>query len=190
MHGLTYFVEGGTLLGILRNNDYIPWDDDIDIMMMSDDFKSILQIFEQIKLDDDSPQIQKLKNNRTICFANDIIYETNGLIELRKGYYEGYNDFHIQIWLHTESKSTNMTDIFRYESNSNNYPQPKRQLFPIHTMKLRDIYVNVFHNYMEYIEHIYGKDYLHHCKIWNHQPSTKKMNGFCKTLYKKYGVNL
>ncbi|WP_088341808.1 LicD family protein [Robiginitalea sediminis] len=34
--GVTYWLEGGTLLGIRRENRLLPWDNDLDISMMSD----------------------------------------------------------------------------------------------------------------------------------------------------------
>ena len=30
-HNLRYVMAGGTLIGVLRNEGFIPWDDDIDI---------------------------------------------------------------------------------------------------------------------------------------------------------------
>ncbi len=46
-HNLLYWIDFGTLLGAVRNRDFIPWDDDIDVSMPMADYKKFLEIADK-----------------------------------------------------------------------------------------------------------------------------------------------
>lgn len=45
-HNLRYVMAGGSLIGVVRNEGFIPWDDDVDIYMPRDDWDKFVALAE------------------------------------------------------------------------------------------------------------------------------------------------
>lgn len=51
-HDIVYYLSGGSVLGAVRHKGFIPWDDDIDIMMTRQAFAKFQEVCATEMADD------------------------------------------------------------------------------------------------------------------------------------------
>lgn len=83
-HDIKYWLSSGTLIGAMRHKGFIPWDDDLDVEMMRDDYLRLLEV-----LPEELPETMALQHHSTD--ANYFYYYAK--LRDRRSHLEETNDY-------------------------------------------------------------------------------------------------
>ena len=118
-HNLTFFLSNGTLIGAVKYKNFIPWDDDCDVMMPRADYDKLLSLYQN----DDKQQYRLLsmKHSQTWRMPYAKLSDSNTL--LIEGGYEFGEELGISL------------DIFPIDRWHPNKKRAKAQTFRAELLK-------------------------------------------------------
>jgi len=183
-HNLKYWCDGGTLLGIIRNNKWITYDGDIDTAMMEEDYIKLKKIIQK-----ELPQGMWFQANDLLV---DKHYKAKGLAKIRD-----LNSCYVEYTNGKNGKNNHnglQLDIFIVKKKGNHFFNREN-----HTYNYNDIFPlkeDIFEGFKVYIPNntnliltkYYGKNYMKMLpkdKRYPHEGIIDS-NKTCDFHYKKY----
>ena len=161
---IPYWLEGGTLLGIIRENRLLPWDNDMDISIKEEYYEKLLNIiktlnyrvrFKEFEKDDEPfkkgvKRLVKVRNSKFLFFRGEVSLDI--FIKFRKD-----DEYFWQVGHKKKSVDASFyEELITHQFNGKRYMIPKL--------------------YEEYLTHRYG-DWKTPVKEWNTFRDDKAIKG-------------
>lgn len=138
-HGISYWLSSGTLIGAMRHDGFIPWDDDLDVEMMRNDYLRLLSVLPAelpatMALQDHAADPNYFYHYAKLRDRRSFLEETNNydrLLKERGIYIDIFPLERQRRWLHIVSEKTtgHMYKIWRTSSDDARSMRQVRRIF-------------------------------------------------------------
>jgi phosphorylcholine metabolism protein LicD len=150
-YNLKYWCTGGTLIGVIRHKGWVPWDGDIDIAMLEDDYIQLIKVIQD-ELDNKKYWFQHKSTDPYWgnTYGGNLglgkLKDSNSCIENCQDGKQFHNGLTIDIFPYTLNKkylipALKINDISEYHYNF---------IFPLKKLPFEDFMVNVPNEYTIY----------------------------------------
>lgn len=95
---IKYMVSGGTLLGAIRHGGFIPWDDDIDIMMVREEYEKFRSVFPG-DMYDKYELVEPLQDKYVVCKQPKIYKKNTVYVEVDTAGIPAHNHLFIDVFI-------------------------------------------------------------------------------------------
>lgn len=159
-HGLGYWAAGGTLIGAARHQDWVPWDGDVDVCMLHEDYLVFLQqvrelpshCFSQNAISDayySQPNIQKIRH-KWIRYENDPALWHHGVMVDIFLFSDIAGDgilHHVDV--HGKAVKVKGKEMAGMEKGTGD-------MFPLGALRFGKLNIKVARNYCDYLVEVFG----------------------------------